>query len=96
MEVIKMAKTVKFTEEEMKSLKDIQDSYITIQHNFGQISVAKLKLKQQVTDLEKEESRFEDEFSKVQSYEQEIVDGLTTKYGEGHLNPQTGEFTITD
>ena len=91
-----MAKTVKFTEEEMKSLKDIQDNYVTIQHNFGQISVAKLKLKQQLTDIEKEESRFEDEFSKVQSFEKNIIDDLTAKYGEGHLNPQTGEFTVTD
>jgi len=91
-----MSKVVKFTEEEMKSLKDIQDDYLYIQSNFGQLSVAKLRLEQQLGSLETEENKFKSEFLKIQKAEQTFIDKITEKYGEGQLNPQTGEFVVIE
>ena len=39
-----MAEEVKFTEDEMKKIKEFQESYVTIQQNLGQLSIAKLRL----------------------------------------------------
>ena len=47
-----MAEEVKFTEEEMNSLKDIQDKYVNIQTGLGQVSMAKLKLNKQLEMFE--------------------------------------------
>ena len=91
-----MSKVIKFTEDEMKSLKNIQDGYITIQRSLGQISVAKLRLEQQLNNLEIEENKFKVDFSELQENEQKFIDEITNKYGEGQLNPQTAEFVVSD
>ena len=91
-----MSKVVKFTEDEMKSLRNVQDGYVHIQGNLGQLSVAKLRLEQQLMNLGIEENKFKSEFSKIQENEQKFIDEITDKYGEGQLNPQNGEFVITE
>ena len=53
-----MAEETKFTEEELKQIKEIQDSYFKIQTN-----------------------------------EKTFLNGITEKYGEGSLDPETGVFT---
>ena len=40
-----------FSEEEMKKLKQIQEAYLEIQHNLGQIAVGKIRLEQQIAKL---------------------------------------------
>tara|TARA_A100001391_G_scaffold157721_1_gene116044 strand:+ start:313 stop:597 length:285 start_codon:yes stop_codon:yes gene_type:complete len=85
MEVI-MPEEVKFTEEELKQVQNIQNSYQNIQIQFGQLKVAQIRLNNQEVDLE-------EAFKQVQSEEKKFLDGITDKYGQGTLNPETGVFT---
>ncbi len=88
-----MSEPVKFTEEEMNSVKDIQKQFFDIQRQFGQLSMARLRLQEQLDNLDQSESDLVDQFNKNKEKENKFLDETTKKYGEGSLNPETGEFT---
>ena len=88
-----MSEPVKFTEEEMSGVKDIQKQFFDIQRQFGQIAMARLRLQEQLDNLDQSESDLVAQFNKNKEKENKFLDETTKKYGEGSLNPETGEFT---
>ena len=88
-----MAEETKFTKEEMKIISEIQEKYLDIQQKLGQISLSKLKLEQQVQAIDKVEKELLENFKKTQKEEKDFVDGITKKYGDGTLDPESGIFT---
>ena len=91
-----MAKEVKFTDDELKQLQELQNSYQEKQLQFGQVKVQKMLLQQQRDSIEDSESKLEVEYSEIQGNERKIVEELNKKYGPGSLNPETGMFTPTE
>ena len=85
--------TVKFSEDEMTKLQELQNSYQQKQVEFGQLRVQRIILNQQSNALEEKEKQIEQEYVNVQQEEQQLVNELNEKYGPGSLDPQTGEFT---
>jgi len=83
----------KFSEEELKSLQDLQNSYQQKQLQFGQLRVQRLLVQQQLDAIDETEARFEVEYGEVQETERKLVQELNKKYGPGNLDPQTGVFT---
>ena len=81
-----MPEEVKFNEEELKQVQAIQNSYVNLQQSFGQLKLAQLRLDEQEIGLE-------ENLKKVQGEEAKFLDGITKKYGQGSLNPETGVFT---
>ena len=90
-----MAEDIKFTEDEMTSLKQLQEDYTTKQEQLGQISVQRILLNQQIDSLEQRQEQLEKEYVEVQQREQSLVKTLNDKYGQGQLDPNTGVFTAT-
>ena len=88
-----MADEIKFSEDELKSLQELQNSYQEKQLQFGQLKVQSVLLHQQLDALEAREVELEEEYSEVQKTEQNLVDDLNKKYGPGSLDPATGVFT---
>ena len=88
-----MAEETKFTKEEMKIISEIQEKYLEIQQKLGQVSLSKLKLEQQVEAIDKVEKEILENFKKTQKEEKDFVDGVTKKYGDGTLDPESGIFT---
>ena len=88
-----MPKQVKFTKEEIEELKNIQDSYIQTQNNFGSLAVSRIRLNQQNEDFNRMEAELEQSFLDTSRKEKEFVDKVTKKYGDGTFNPETGIFT---
>ena len=84
---------IKFSEDEIKKLNQLQTDYLEIQTKFGQLAIARLNLQRQISDLNNVESEYKDEFIVTQKSEKELVDSLTEKYGEGSFDPKTGVFT---
>tara|TARA_Y100001963_G_scaffold154817_1_gene244445 strand:- start:154 stop:438 length:285 start_codon:yes stop_codon:yes gene_type:complete len=84
---------VKFSEEELEKIKDIQKKYIEIQTDLGQIAIARLRLTGQLDSLDTEETNLLGAFKDTQINEQGFVDGIREKYGDGTLDPKTGEYT---
>ena len=93
--VVEQSSDIKFTEEELKSLNDLNQGYQTKQQQFGQLKVQKLLIQQQLEALDETEIRLETEYSELQKSEQNLVAELNTKYGPGQLDPNTGVFTPT-
>ena len=90
-----MADEIKFTDDELKNLGAIQQSYQNIQTGFGQLKVQRILLEQQLNGLEEAEVNLESEYEKAQENERTFVKSLNEKYGPGSLNPETGVFTPT-
>ena len=86
-------KETKFSEEELKSLQDLQNSYQQKQLQFGQLRVQRLLLQQQIDGLDNAETQLEAEYGEIQQTERNLVKSLNEKYGPGNLDPATGVFT---
>ena len=83
----------KFTEDELKSLQDLQTSYQQKQLQFGQLRVQRLLVQQQLDAIDDTEAKLEVEYGEVQETERKLVQDLNKKYGPGNLDPTTGVFT---
>tara|TARA_Y100001938_G_C8045536_1_gene408643 strand:- start:131 stop:403 length:273 start_codon:yes stop_codon:yes gene_type:complete len=81
-----MPEEVKFTEEELQQIKNIQSGYMSIQNQFGQLKLAQIRLEDQEVSLEETLNSLRDE-------EKTFLDNITKKYGQGSLNSDTGVFT---
>ena len=88
-----MADEIKLTDEELKSLQDLSQSYQNIQASFGQMKVQKILNQQQADALEEAEVKMDADYKDIQDKERELVQQLNEKYGPGQLDPQTGVFT---
>lgn len=91
--VVEASDEIKFSEEELKELGELQQSYQEKQAQLGQIAVQKIIINQQMEAIENRQAELEGEYEEVQQKEQEIVQKLNEKYGPGQLDPQTGVFT---
>jgi len=81
-----MADAIKFTEEELQTLQNLQSTYNQITLAMGQVSLQKIQ-------LEKREESILNTLSEVREKENTLAKELTDKYGIGSLNIETGEFT---
>ena len=88
-----MAKEIKFTEDELKSLSELQGKYNVVTNKFGQLAIAKLNFEKQQESIEDEEFKITEELESVRTEEQKLLSSITEKYGPGQLDPQTGVFT---
>ena len=81
-----MAKDIKFSDDELKQISDIRTAYAEITNRFGQIQLTKY-------NIQKQEEQAELDFESIKVKEQEVLKGITEKYGPGSLDPNTGVFT---
>ena len=91
--VVEATDEIKFSEEELKELGELQTSYQEKQNLLGQIAVQKILIDQQVETLDNRQVELEGEYVEVQQTERDLVQKLNEKYGPGQLDPQTGVFT---
>ena len=83
---------VKFTEDELSSLQELQNTYASISTQFGQLKVSRINLERQMENLDDAENQLEQNWEENRQTESDLVKSLNEKYGAGSLNPQTGEF----
>ena len=85
-------KEVKFSEDEMKQVGDLRETYANLQSALGQVSVQRLRLEQQLSDLDIAETNIKTQFVETQTKESNFVKDINTKYGNGNLDLNTGVF----
>jgi chromosome segregation ATPase len=90
-----MADEIKFTEDELKSLNELRETYGKVQADFGALKVRRLVLDQQLEELDNAEEAVHKAYTDNQETERKLVEELNEKYGPGSLNPETGVFTPT-
>jgi hypothetical protein len=78
--------TIKLTQEEIDTLKSIQEANNNLMISFGQLEMAFQSLKLQKESLV-------GTLANLKNKETEIGTQLQEKYGSGNINIETGEFT---
>ena len=78
-----------FSPEELNELKQLRTDLSNITAQFGQITVNKIKLEEQETILKKQ-------LAELEQKETILAKSLTTKYGKGSIDLETGTFTPTE
>ena len=86
-------KEVKYTEEEMKQLTELQQTYAAVQNTLGQLSVSRIRLSQELGNLDEAETKLRNDFVETQQKERDFVQEINKKYGDGNLDLNTGVFT---
>ena len=86
-------KEVKFTEDEMKQLTELQQTYAAVQNTLGQLSVSRIRLNQEADNLDEAENKLRTDFVETQQKERDFVQSINAKYGDGNLDLNTGVFT---
>ena len=84
-----MADEIKFTDDELKSIEEFRSEYVNITNRFGQIALTKY-------NIERQEEQAETDFEEIRAKEQNVLNGITEKYGPGTLDPNTGVFTPSE
>ena len=87
-----MAKTVKFTKEEVGSINQLRTEVSNVFTQLGQIEIEKQRSINEIDSIQKQLIQ---KHSELQQKEQELFKGLNDKYGDGNYDPATGEFTPT-
>ena len=85
-----MPDTLKFTDDEVNEIRFLQNKF---HEKFGQIQLETIELEDRLSLLKNEQSRLRTEYISLQRTEQDLMDKLTNKYGEGSLNLKEGTFT---
>lgn len=88
-----MADTVKFTEEELTQLREIQSDFNKIIIQFGQIHIDEISLSKAKAKLDENKEKVNLEFNSITEREKILAEKLNEKYGPGVLDPTTGIFT---
>ena len=86
----------KFSEDDLKTLRGLQDKYFQIQTRFGSVQIARMNLEKQMEELDGVEKSVENDYLSLKDEEKTIVDNFTEKYGQGSLDTKTGLFTKQD
>ena len=82
-------KSLKFQDEEVKSLKDIQSEMDQVIIRFGQIAINREALSSQ-------ENQLRTQLSELKGKENTLAQSLTEKYGKGTFDLENNEFTPVD
>ena len=78
-----------FSPEELNELKQLRTDLSTMTAQFGQLTINKIKLEEQETILKKQ-------LAELEQKENTLAKNLTTKYGKGSIDLETGTFTPTE
>jgi hypothetical protein len=87
-----MSDVIKFTDQEMQSIAQLQNDYQQHIFTLGQIDLEKTDLEQQLQDLLTKRTEVFNNWKKTQKEEDNLLNALSQKYGDGSLNLKDGTF----
>jgi hypothetical protein len=84
---------MQLTTEELKSIKDLQSKYNQTIFEIGIAEAQRIALQEQVDKLQNTKVELVNDLATIEKQESDLVTSLQTKYGNGAINPETGEIT---
>lgn len=88
-----MSEPIKFSNEEIQSIVKLQEDYQSRIFELGQIKLQLLDMEREKNSLENREKEIVVEWEAFLKKENELVNSLSQKYGDGKLNLRDGTFT---
>jgi chromosome segregation ATPase len=81
------------TPEELKSIKDLQSKYNQTIFEIGVAEAQRIALNEQIEKLQSNKTALVNDLATIEKQESDLVASLQTKYGNGAINPETGEIS---
>ena len=89
----KKSKEVKFTQEELNSIEQLKNNYSSITNALGNLEISRIQTEKRLDMLSNEKLRLETQYEQIIQEENNLINTLTEKYGQGNLDINTGVFT---
>ena len=84
-----MAETQKLTKEEIEDITSIRNEASQIFFELGRIAIRRRNVNLQIDE---DEEKLENQHDELVQKENELYQALNKKYGDGEIDPSTGEF----
>jgi len=84
-----MAETQKLTNEEIEGITSIRNEASQIFFELGRIAIRRRNVNLQIDE---DEEKLENQHDELVQKENELYQALNKKYGDGEIDPSTGEF----
>jgi chromosome segregation ATPase len=81
------------TTEELQSIKDLQSKYNQTIFEIGVAEAQRIALNEQIEKLQSNKVALVNDLATIEKQESDLITSLQTKYGNGAINPETGEIT---
>lgn len=82
----------KITQEEQNFVQKLQETYSELTIKLGQLNMEKHDLENTLNELKELEKDLLNQYTVARKSEQDFINSLSDKYGDGSLNLETGEF----
>lgn len=87
--------TRKLDKEHMDEIQTLRDAFAKNSQALGNIYLEEYAVKQRIELLESERIKYVQNFSELQKQEQELLEKMRERYGDGEINIAHGTFTPT-
>ena len=84
--------SLKLTAEELQQIKDLQSNYNQAIFEIGASEAQLIAFQQGIEKLQQAKKDLVSNLTTIEQKESELVKSLQEKYGQGNINPETGEI----
>ena len=88
--------TRKLDKQDLEALTDMKESYQKIANVIANCTIDEELLQERLEEIQQEKRKQMQQFKELRSREEQILDQLKEKYGEGQINIESGTFTSID
>ena len=88
-----MSENIKMTDGELAEVKMLQEKFQQKVFQLGQLYLQKMDVETRAKSVGEQEVKLKDEWNNLQKMENELIQNLLRKYGEGNLDLSQGIFT---
>ena len=85
--------TRKVDKEHLDEIQKLQTLFATNANTIGSISLEQIAINRRIEYLNSEQERYYIEFETLRKQEQELLDKMRERYGDGQINIAEGTFT---
>ena len=87
--------TKKLDKEHLDAIQDLQQRFATNASWLGSVAIELKMLERQQVQTESQQDELMTQFDKLRQEEQQLIESLKERYGEGEINIAQGTFTPT-
>ena len=88
--------TKKLDKEHLDALQQLRNSFAENANNLGAISLEQIAINRRLEFLNAEQDKLYSEFESLRTKEQELLEKMRERYGDGQINIADGTFTADD
>lgn len=85
--------TRKLDKEHLEEIQSLRNEFATNANNLGSVALEQIAMNRRMEFLNAEQDRLYGEFETLRKQEQELLEKMRERYGEGQINIADGTFT---